>query len=211
MAYISAASAKSRGKTLTTQVTAPEVVALALYVLGGASNVVDTEDVAIQAHAIAPGRFAWRKHPDQINLELVRVALSDARKSENGALVSGKGKAGWSLTPAGQRWCESRAEILLERDLTKERAERRAGSIDEQRWQRERARVTTSAAWSEWQASGTGATVARDAAHDLFRIDRYVVGRARELKVNRLREMFEADAELRPFIDAMAVIALSQE
>lgn len=196
---------------MTTQVTAPEVVALALFVLGGASTVVDTEDVAVQAHAIAPGRFSWRKFPDQINLELVRVALSDARKRENGALVSGKGKSGWSLTPAGQRWCESRADVLLSRDLTKNREDRRAGSIDEQRWQRERARVVTSPAWSQWQITGAAGQVSRDAAHDLFRIDRYVVGRARELKVNRLREMFEADSELRPFIDAIATIALRED
>jgi hypothetical protein len=195
----------------TTQVTAPEVVALALFVLGGGSTVVDTEDVAIQAHAIAPGRFSWRKFPEQINLELVRVALSDARKPENGGLVSGKGKSGWSLTPAGQRWCESRADALLGRDLTKNRAERRAGSIDEQRWHRERARLVTSSAWSQWQQAGSAEQVSRDAAHDVFRIDRYVVGRARELKVNRLREMFATDAELRPFIDAIAAIALRED
>lgn len=193
---------------MTSQPTAPEVVALALFVLGGATGVVDTEDVAIQVHAIAPRRFSWRKYPDQINLELVRVALSDARKRENGALVSGKGKSGWSLTPAGQRWCEARADALLSRDLTKTRAERRAGSIDERRWQRERARVVTSPAWAEWQA---GSSITRDAAHDLFRIDRYVVGRARELKVNRLREMFAGDQEISPFIEAVATTALGEE
>lgn len=202
---------ESRGFLLTTHVTAPEVVALALFVLGGGSTVVDTEDVAIQAHAIAPGRFSWRKFPDQINLELVRVALSDARKPASGALVSGKGKSGWSLTPAGQRWCESNAEALLTGDMTKNRAERRAGSIDEQRWQRERARIVTSAAWSQWQAPESDGRVSRDAAHDLFRIDRYVAGRARELKVNRLREMFNGDPELRPFIDAVAMVALRED
>lgn len=181
---------------------------MALYVLGGATGVIDTEDVAVQAHAIAPGRFSWRKYPDQINLELVRVALVGARRPENGALVSGKGTSGWSLTPAGVRWCEERADVLLTRDLRKSRAERRAGSIDEQRWQRERARVLTSPAWASWQARSE---LTREAAHDLFRIDRYVVGRARELKVNRLREMFAADEEIGPFIEAVSATALREE
>ena len=126
-AYISVISQISRGESLTSQSTAPEVAAVALFLLGGATNVIDTEDIAVKAHAIAPGRFAWRKYPDLVNLELVRVALSDARKRENGALVSGKGKSGWSLTPAGARWCEAQAKSLLGSDLGKSRAERRAG------------------------------------------------------------------------------------
>jgi hypothetical protein len=100
---------KTQGKTLTGSVTAPELVALALYVLGGGARVIDTEDVAMSAHDIAPGRFSWRKYPEQINLELVRVALSDARKEENGGLVTGTGKSGWSLTAAGQLWAEERS------------------------------------------------------------------------------------------------------
>jgi hypothetical protein len=106
------------------------------------------------------------------------------------------------------RWCEERADVLLTRDLRKSRAERRAGSIDEQRWQRERARVVTSPAWAAWQARSE---FAREAAHDLFRIDRYAVGRARELKVNRLREMFAEDEEIGPFIEAVAATALREE
>ncbi|MFZ5853112.1 MAG: hypothetical protein ACOYXS_01225 [Chloroflexota bacterium] len=192
---------------MTSSPTSPEITALALFVLGGATGVIDTEDVAVQAHAIAPGRFSWRKHPDQINLELVRVALSDARKPENGGLVSGKGRSGWSLTPAGVRWCEARADSLLSRDLKMRRSERRAGSVDEQRWQRERARVVTSPAWTAWRA---GRGITREDVHDLFRIDRYVVGRARELKVNRLREMFASDEEISPFIEAVATTALEE-
>jgi hypothetical protein len=198
--------AESRENNLTPQVKGPELVALALYVLGGGSQVVDTEDVAMRAHEIAPGRFSWRKYPDQINLELVRVALSDARKSENGTLVRGTGRSGWSLTPQGQRWAEANGPRLVGRDLTKRRAERSAGSIDERRWQRERMRMLTTDAWRQWSVAHDASAIEREAAHDLFRIDRYVVGRGRELKVNRLREMFSEDEELSPFIEAAASI-----
>jgi hypothetical protein len=200
---------ESPQKYLTPQVTATQLVALAMYGLGGGGTVVDTEDVAMRAHEIAPGRFAWRKFPDQINLELVRVALNDARKRENGALVTGTGKSGWSLTAVGQRWAEVNAPRLLGRDLTKPRAERSAGSIDERRWQRERTRMLTTEAWRQWSQVG-GAELTREAVLDLFRIDRYVVGRARELKVNRMREMFRDDAELAPFIEAAAGIVLKE-
>lgn len=206
--YSSNSMMKSREKPLTPNVTAPELAAFALYVLGGGRTVVDTEDVALQVHEIAPGRFSWRKYPDRINLELVRVALSDARKRENGRLVTGTGRSGWSLTAAGQRWGEANAPHLLGQDLRKQRAERSAGSIDERRWQRERARMLTSAAWQQWREA---TAIGREAAHELFRIDRYANGRARELKVNRMREMFAGDTELAPFVEAAASIALKEE
>lgn len=172
---------------------------------------VDTEDVALKVHELAPGRFSWRKHPDQINLELVRVALSDARKPESGSLVAGKGRSGWSLTTAGQRWAEEHATRLLNADLTLERAERTAGSVDERRWQRERARLLTTDAWQAWAVESDPDAITREAACDLFRIDRYVVGRAREIKINRLREMFAEDEELSSFIEAAATMVLEEE
>ena len=40
-----------------------------MYLLGGETRRVDTEDIAVKANELAPGRFAWKKYPDQINLE----------------------------------------------------------------------------------------------------------------------------------------------
>ncbi len=193
-----------------TDITQTQIVALALYLLGGAGTVVDTEDVAVRAHELAPGRFSWRKYPEQINLELVRVALNDARKKEAGRLVSGTGRAGWSLTVAGRRWAEQNLHRIQSADLSRRRQERSAGSIDERRWQRERIRVLTTEAWRQWSEAHDPADVAVEAAADLYRVDRYVLGGAREMKINRLREMFAEDAELAPFLDAAAIILLTK-
>jgi hypothetical protein len=92
---------KRHKKTLTHQLTQCEIVILAVHLLGGDQHAVDTEDVAIKAHELAPGRFSWRKYPEQINLELVRVYLSDAKKPEKGGLLLGSGRTGWSLTTHG--------------------------------------------------------------------------------------------------------------
>lgn len=196
----------SREKHLTPHLKATELVALALYALGGGGTVVDTEDIAVCVNEISPGRFAWRKYPNQINLELVRVALSDARKYENGGLVTGTGRSGWSLTEGGQQWAETSAHLLVKPDFTFSRAQRTAGSIDERRRQRERARLLSTEAWAQWSTSRDGSSISLEAANDLFRIDRYVLGRARQLKVNRLREMFGDDAQLAPFIGAAASV-----
>jgi hypothetical protein len=193
-----------------TEITQTQLVTLALYLLGGAGTVVDTEDVAVRAHGLAPGRFSWRKYPDQINLELVRVALSDAGKKKDGALVSGTGRRGWSLTVAGQRWAEENRHRIEGANLTRRRQDRTAGSVDERRWQRERFRVLATDAWSQWIDRHDTAAITTEAAADLYRVDRYVLGRAREMKVTRLREMFADDAELAPFLDAAAQVLLSK-
>jgi hypothetical protein len=59
-----------------------EIVTVALILFGGGTRSVDTEDIAVKANQIAPGRFAWRKYPDQINIDTVRKRLWDARKDE---------------------------------------------------------------------------------------------------------------------------------
>ena len=199
----------SREETLTGG-TQWELVAIALYVLGGPEALVDTEDVAVQVHKLAPDRFSWRKYPEQINLELVRVALSDAKKPEQGALVAGTGKTGWSLTVAGRRWAESHADRLIGSDLSRPRGVRQSGSIDERRWQRERVRVLSSDAWTEWKSAPSGGPISPKAAADLFRIDRYVTGRSREIKVNRLVELFRDDEDVMPLLDAASKTLLQE-
>ena len=81
--------------------TKPDIVTLALYQLGGGSTPFDTEDVAVKASELAREAFAWKKYEGQINLEMVRICLSDAKKPEKGARVIGTGNKGWSLTADG--------------------------------------------------------------------------------------------------------------
>jgi hypothetical protein len=58
-----------------------EIVTLAVFPLGGVTSNVDTEDVAIKANEIAPGRFTWRKYPEQINIDTVRKRLPIPHRS----------------------------------------------------------------------------------------------------------------------------------
>lgn len=89
---------------LTYSVTNPELVTIAVALLGGDKELVDREDVAIKANELAPGRFSWRKFPENIDLDAVGVALRDAKKPRNGSLVTGTNASGWMLTPSGIKW-----------------------------------------------------------------------------------------------------------
>jgi len=186
-----------------------DLVVLAVYLCGGAGHAVDTEDAAVKAHQLAPSRFAWRKYPDQINLELVRVSLSDAKKPDKGSLLAGSGKTGWTLTPEGLRWARNAEETLLHVDLSRSREAGRGGSIDEQRWRRERDRILSTRAWASWSA-GASEIAPRDAA-EVYRIDSYAVGRMRSLKITRLKNLFAADAAVLSFLTRAEQILESSE
>src|SRR6476619_4281374 len=94
---------------LTSEFSLHHVVAFAVLHCGGDGQFVDTEDVAVAANKLAPGRFTWRKYPDQINLELVRVFLSDAKKPAKGGLLLGSGTKGWRLSTSGLAWVRENA------------------------------------------------------------------------------------------------------
>lgn len=78
-----------------------DTVLVAVYLLGGDGRSVDTEDIAIKTNEIAPGRFTWAKHPDQINIHLIMTHLWDAKSERKGGLVVGSEKEGWMLTAVG--------------------------------------------------------------------------------------------------------------
>ena len=183
---------------LTPMVTQLDLVVLTVHVLGGDSRAVDTEDVAIKAHELVPGIFSWRKHPEQINLELVRVTLSNAKKSRYGALLTGSGRAGWRLSPAGIRWVASHDHKLSEDSLRWDSSRRTAGSVDTVRKARELNRIKDSEAWRKWSED---VTVPPGDAQWLFRIDSFSSEAQRTSKIARMMSLFLDDKEVSEFIE----------
>lgn len=122
-----------------------EIVTLAVFLLGGDSRCIDTEDIAVKANEIAPGRFTWRKYPDQINIEHVRTFLSDAKKAKNGVYLSGSGTDGWILTREGLLFARSRVRELGTANLRRNRL----SSKDKQWLRTERTRLLASDAYQK--------------------------------------------------------------
>jgi hypothetical protein len=176
-----------RGNELNNQ----GIVVLAVYAVGGADGYVDTEDVAVQAAKIAPGRFSWRKYKDQINIDTVRKRLWDAAKNKDGPLLLGSEKEGWLLTEAGLEFSKANAERVKSDDLQRTRQSQR-----EQTWStRERARMVHEAAFQKWN-SGQFDKITPVEAERLFRIDDYVIGKARALRLKRALDTFTNDPVL---------------
>jgi hypothetical protein len=181
-----------------------EIVTLAVYLLGGDTQYVDTEDAAVKASELAPGRFTWRKYRDQINIENVRAFLSDAKKQKNGGYLRGAGKDGWLLTESGTAFAKARVAGLQTIDLSRDRL-----SVKERKWlQHERVRMLSSEAFAKF-AAGIVDAISTQEAESFFRLDAYVTGSAREDKIVRALNSFGSDPELGAAVKALAEKARS--
>ena len=106
----------------------PYLVVLALYELGGES---DLEDIAVKAFTMFPGIFTWKTYPEYPDKDVVRVHLSDAKKSKFGGLVTdkdlreeGRGAGGrtkrYALTVEGVEKAKELGRLLDGRSVTAE-------------------------------------------------------------------------------------------
>lgn len=172
---------------------------LALLSIGGDRERQDTEDVALRVHELVPGMFSWRKYPEHIDKELVRVALNDATKKKKW-VVGSHAKGGWMLTPAGVR-----AATGLQAQMPSAPTSHQRGR-DEQLRERERVRLLASPAY-EHVSSGNASAVTADEADSFFRMNVYVDGSTREARIARLENLFGDDPELGPVVAALAARA----
>lgn len=182
-----------------------DVVVLAAYILEAHLDPVDTEDIAIVAAQLAPGRFSWKKYKEQINLEHVRVRLFDARKPEMGGYVEGNND-GWSLTEAGASHAANLKKLIKGIDLSKVVLSRQQRVQQQQQAQwlaRERARILNSGIVTRYSEKGADAITIRE-AESLFRIDEYVKGEPREQKLRKWITAFKSDPELGEVVQALA-------
>jgi hypothetical protein len=179
-----------------------EIVTLAVFLLGGTARPVDMEDVAIKANEneIAPGRFAWRKYKNQINLDAVRRRLWDAKLPKLGyRFLRGSEGEGWLLTESGAEFCRLAAPKLASKPSTTAPSNR-----NEQRWiSAERTRLCSSAAFEAFQAGKLESLTRRDTS-SFFRLDEYVTGEARDRKIDRILNAFKDDAELGSLVSLLA-------
>lgn len=178
-----------------------KIVVLAAYLAGASQHLADTEDIAMKANEIAPGRFSWRKYKDQINIEAVRKRLHDAAKASKGGLISGSEREGWLLTAAGLAFCEEQAGIL---NTGLQFAPRL--SAKEKTWHhREGARMTSEVAFKKWLA-GALSEITPQEAERFFGVDDYIKGVARQKRISRTKQIFRGDAHLEGAINDIAKI-----
>lgn len=172
-----------------------EIVTLAVYLLGGDTKRIDTEDIAVKANELAPGRFTWRKYRDQISIDAVRKRLWDASRLQKGGYLFGSERDGWTLTPAGVTFANAKNGFLAKANLTRTPL----NSNERNLIRRERERMLSSDAFAKF-SSNQANTILQHEAESFFRVDAYVTGAARMEKILRTKNRFGDDAELGPLI-----------
>jgi len=183
-----------------------EIVTLAVHLVGGDRHPADTEDVAVKANQLAPGRFTWRKYKDQINIEIIRAFLSDAKKEKYGALLSGSGNTGWLLTDAGVMFVKENMTRLAVPLVVDDRL----NPNERQRRRAELARIIASDAFRKFEAGQKDQISKRD-AEKVFRLNDYIAGIARSEKVQRILNAHGNDEGVGAAIQYCADVVLSTE
>jgi len=162
--------------------TNSDITVMAVYQLGGALRHIHLEDVAMKAAELSPRRFCWKKYPDQINLESVRISL----KSELGSRkkrVLGSIRNGWMLTPEGLSWCLATASSGDNHTL-----------VDELHQEVDHAKRT--AAFSK-TINGKVEEVSTLEVKALLRVNDYFTARNRRERIVALANAAVLDAQLR--------------
>lgn len=178
-----------------------ELVVLAAYLVGAQKAVADTEDIAIKANELAPGRFSWRKYKDQINIDTVRKRLWDATKQDKGAYLIGSEKTGWRLTKAGFDFARRSVKKTNAATLGKERTSQTEGVSNA----RELRRMTLEDAFVKF-AKGKMEDITKAEAERFFRIDDYVTGKSRSAKIERFKIIASKDKRLSIAIEFLTTL-----
>lgn len=176
--------------------TNSQLVTLAVYRLGGAATPVDTEDIAVEASALAPGRFAWKKYPDRIDLILVRVSLNDACRAEP-PLLTGSIRRGYMLTTNGLEWAPSRDAQLGATAPPPPR--RHAVEAD---MERERERLRRSRAYGKY-VSGRSQEITELDFQEFARVNDYFQEPQRQKRYTRISNAVEGDDTLKRVWDTL--------
>lgn len=188
------------------RLTKKDVVVIALANLGGATNVIDTEDAAIAAHAIDRDAFGWKKYPERVDLDGVRTTLRHEGEGKD-PRIEGSIQNGWHLTPRGVAWIETNKVLLGDVNITVAPT-----SAATQRWRAETReagaavnRVRTSEPFQLWTQ---GKEFTPRQAAGVFRIDVYTPVKDRTRKTAQLQALTRGDAEIEAFMKEAIPVAL---
>lgn len=176
-----------------------EIVTLAVYLLGGKTNFIDTEDIAVKSNELASGRFTWLKYPDQINIEKIRKSLSDAKRQKKGGYILGSHKDGWRLTEAGLNFSKKRINDLEHVNISRPPINKKELAY----YNREKIRMLSTKAYEKISNNDADAITIPE-AEAFFRIDDYVKGEIRRQKIERIITTFNDDPDLNSVIQILA-------
>ena len=172
-----------------TELSNLQIVVVAVARLGGETQSIHIEDIAVEAYSIAPGKFAWHKYPEHIDLDLVRRTLTNAA-AKSSPLILGSVRKGWMLSKYGIQWIEKNVQNLPALSGY------RRGSVSDA-IEMEKIRLRETRAWQKFKSGLTD----RINLNDLFefaRVNEYFSDAKRRERFNIVASAVDGDSELAP-------------
>lgn len=174
-----------------------EIVTMSLYSLGGSTNMIHTEDVAIESDKKDPERFKWKKYKKNIDRGLILECLNSARNRKKGAYVKGNDEKGWMLTQIGLEYCLNVKNTFSKNIIRK----KRISKIDKKYLIREENRIKSTDAYIKFK-SGDKIDITETDLKNLFKIDDYSTKDDIQKRANNLLENFNKDKIIYNLIEA---------
>ena len=176
-----------------------EIVTIALYNLGGGIGSFDIESIAKEADKIAPGRFRWKTDPNMISDSNTWDALSNARKKKY-ILQQAKEKNtdSYLLTEDGVEFARSNIKKVKEFDQGKARI-----PISKELYDNTKLRLISSSAFKKAKEDKLEQLSQRE-YNDFFIINDYMKNIKKNEKIQKLKNLFISDKELKTIIDKIA-------
>lgn len=168
-----------------------QLVALAVFQLGGERKAVDVEDVAVQAYRMTPHKFAWKKYPEMIDKTVVLYAMKDASLPKNGPpMLAGSVKHGYLLTSFGLDWVKSYQEKI---DITEVFSFRSNSNLE--KLVLERTRLETTPAYRKFLSNELD-SISEGDFQDFTRINEYFPEHARRRRFTIIENAIQDQPQL---------------
>ena len=174
--------------TSITELSNHQIVTIVVALLGGISNHVDREDIAIRANELVTGKFNWRRYPNRIDLSTIQIALNDAKKSKNGALLVGNNSRGWMLGPNGVSWLR----YIITHQKIEEFPEPQIITSIENLLETERKRLLSSHAYQLF-IQGKAKDIILSDFYDFVHVNEYFQAKARERRYTIIKNSIMGD------------------
>tara|TARA_B100000886_G_C20410306_1_gene486711 strand:+ start:152 stop:742 length:591 start_codon:yes stop_codon:yes gene_type:complete len=180
-----------------------EIVTIALYNLGGGIGSFDIESIAKEADKLAPGRFRWKTDPNMISDSNTWDALSNARKKKY-ILQQAKEKNtdSYLLTEDGVEFARRNLKKVKDFDQGKTRI-----PISKELYDNTKLRLISSSAYKKAREDKLEQISQRE-YNDFFIINDYMKNIKKNEKIQKLKNLFISDKELKIIIDKIASIKI---
>lgn len=183
-----------------------EIVTIALYNLGGGIGSFSIEQIATEADKLAPGRFRWKTNPEMISDSNTWDALSNARKKKYILQqAQEKNTDSYMLTEEGIKFAKQNLNKIKNFDQSKVRI-----PVSRELYDNTKSRLQATEAYKKMTSNRANEISSRE-YNDFFRLNNYMKNTQKNEKIQKIKNLFLADKEIKKVIDELSKMNLTGE